>query len=76
MYGIYDLVTGIVQPYHGVGEEIPSGSLHSGLEDTAADQHVPSPLASNRVLTVDSHTPALFTENHWQQLELWSLPTD
>ena len=76
MYGIYDLVTGIVQPYHGVGQEIPSGSLYSGLEDTTADQSVSTPLPSERVLAVNSNTHLLTTPWCGDQLELWPLPTD
>ena len=76
MYGIYDLVTGLVQPYHGVGEEIPSGSLYSGLENTTTDQSVSTPLPSEGVLTVDSNTHLLSAPWCGDQLELWPLPTD
>ena len=59
-----------------LGEYISGRALNSRLEDTGSNQVVPTPLASESVLTADSNAVPLDTP--WSQLllDLGITPTD
>jgi len=67
-------VTGLIKVKHSYGKKVSSGTLYSGLKDTATDELVPSPLPSERVLTVDGDDVLLLVPRCGDQLELWPLP--
>ena len=70
------LVTGFIKVNHSHGKKVSSGTLYSGLKDTAANQGVLAPLPSVGVLGVDNNTELLTPPWGGKQLELWPLPTD
>ena len=69
-------VTGFLKVNHSHGKAISSGTLYSGLKDTATNQGVPTPLPGVSVLAVDSDAQLLTPPWGGKQLELWPLPTD
>ena len=69
-------VTGLLKVNHSHGKAISSGTLYSGLKDTATNQGVPTPLPGVSVLAVDSDAGLLLSPRSGEQLELWPLPTD
>jgi hypothetical protein len=73
---VNNLVAVDFQVHHGVSQEISSGSLYSGLEETTTNQLIPTPLSSERILTMYSDAQFLLAPWCGEQLELWPLPTD
>ena len=76
MNGVYDFISGNIKFEHGIGEEIPSSRLNSGLEDTTSYQSISTPLTGVGILGVDADTELFPAPGQWQQLDLWPLPTD
>ena len=76
MDAVDHLVTGFLKVKHSHGKTIPSGTLYSGLKDTATNQSVPAPLPSVSVLAVHRDADLLLSPRSGEQLELWPLPTN
>ena len=76
MHAVDHFKTSFVKVKHSHGKKVPSGTLYSGLEDTATDQSIPSPLPTVGVLAVDRNAELFTPPGCGEQLELWPLPTD
>ena len=76
MDGVNNLIASSLELYHSKRQEIASRALNGRLEDTTANQLVSAPLASERVLGVDSNAKLLLSPWCGEQLELWPLPTN
>ena len=73
---VYNLISSFFKIKHGVGKEVPSSSLDSGLEDATADQLVPSPLPAVSILAMNRNAELFGAPWSGDQLELWPLPTN
>ena len=76
MDAVYNVISRIFKIEHGISQEVPSSSLNGGLEDTATNQSISTPLPSVGVLGMDSNTHLLRAPWCGEQLELWPLPAD